>query len=272
MSNELTVLKLGGSLLTDKKTPYVVRTEVLKSVAHEIKECIDMKLIQSLVLIHGVGSYGHPPVLKHKLHKGYHSPDQLLPLSKTQESVSKLRHMIVQQLQDVEIPVCLMCPSSMVLAEKMRMTEYFLGPLKGFFSLGMVPLLGGDILIDSVMGWSVGSGDQLAVIIAKEMNAKRMVFASDVAGIYNADPKLNPNASRFDEINLNELERVFERMGESGVVDASGAMKGKINSVIPAKDLIKQGLEVSIISMMKSGNLKALLNGDESKSTQIVVK
>jgi len=272
MVQELTVLKLGGSLLTDKTKPYTYREEILHSVAREIGECLQEGLIKPLVLLHGVGSYGHPPVLEHKLHKGFLGPEQLLPLSKTQESVAILRHIIVRALQDAGIPVCLMYPSSMATSEKMQMTSYFLDPLKGFASVGMIPLLGGDILIDSVMGWSVGSGDQLAVIIAKELGAKRLLFASDVAGIYEHDPKIKPDAVPIDSINLNDLETTLKRMGASSIDDASGAMKGKIVSIIAAKQLIKDGLEVGLLSMMEYGSLKAFLRNDRCQCTRVVVE
>ncbi|MFW9974519.1 MAG: isopentenyl phosphate kinase [Candidatus Thorarchaeota archaeon] len=272
MVKKLTVIKLGGSLLTDKAKPYTYRKEILQSVAREIAECLDEGLIESLVLLHGVGSYGHPPVLEHNLHKGFLGPEQLLPLSKTQEGVATLRHIIVKELQNVGIPVCLMYPSSMVTSEKMQMTNYFLEPLNGFLSLGMVPLLGGDILIDSVMGWSVGSGDQLAVIIAKELRAKRLLFASDVSGIYETDPKLKSDAVLIDSINLNDLETTLKRMGASGIDDASGAMKGKLKSIVAAKSLIEHGLEVGLISMMEFGELKSFLKNEECHCTRIVVE
>ncbi len=272
MTKELTVIKLGGSLLTDKKNPYTYREDVLRSVSQEIGECIDEGLIESLILLHGVGSYGHPPVLEHSLHKGFLGPEQLLPLSKTQESVATLRHIIVKELQNAGIPICLMYPSSMIISEKMRVIDYFLEPLKGFVSVGMVPLLGGDILIDKIMGWSVGSGDQLAVIICQELGAKRLIFASDVSGIYDADPKLEEDASHIDTINLNDLDATLKRMGVSGIEDASGAMKGKLQSIVPAKPLIEKGLEVGLLSMMEYGTLKALLRSEECQCTRVIVQ
>jgi isopentenyl phosphate kinase len=271
MGQELSIIKLGGALLTDKSTPFMARDAILKAVAREIKECIDGGLLQSLILIHGVGSYGHPPVLEHGLHKGFQGSEQLLPLSRTQQIVQKFRNMITVHFQDVGIPVNLMLPSSMVVSEKMRMNRYFLEPLKGWLSLGMVPLLGGDMLYDTKMGFSVGSGDPLAVLLCRELGASRLIFATDVPGIYETDPKIDAAAVLLEEINLNELEQVLERMGKAAKADASGVMKGKLNALIPAKDLIEKGLEVSIISMMEYGHLKALLKGEKDKHTRIIV-
>jgi isopentenyl phosphate kinase len=270
MSKDLTVLKLGGSLLTDKSTPYTPRTEVMKSVCEEIGQCMSEGLLGPLILIQGVGSFGHPPVLEHNLHTGFKGPEQLMPLSDTQSTVGKFRAMLVEQLQQAGIPVCLMYPSSMIVAERMKISRYFFEPLRGFLSIGMVPLLGGDILIDSVMGFSVGSGDQMAVLIAKELKAQRIIFASDVAGIFDSDPKTNPDAELYSEIDVGEIERTLQEMGKSTVIDASGAMKGKLKSLIPARPLLEADLEVSIISMMESGNLTDYLKGDTSASTQIV--
>jgi isopentenyl phosphate kinase len=263
---------LGGALISDKSKPYSFRAEVLNSAACEIKECMDDGLIESLVLVHGVGSFGHPPVLKYKLHKGFQEPEQLLQLAWTQAKVSELRTLVVDALVDAEIPVCLMYPSSMMVAEKTSISDYFLEPLKGFLDLGMVPLIGGDILVDSTMGFSVCSGDPMLTLVAREFGARRIVYASDVSGIYDSDPKVNPGAKLFDTVDLSNLDDAIQKMGKAGVEDASGAMQGKVASIEPVTDLIKNGLDVSIISMMESGSLKALLNGDTSNSTQIVVK
>ena len=272
MGQELTVLKLGGSLLTDKTKPYVIRKDVLESAAREIKECISEGLIQSLILVHGVGSYGHPLVLEHQLHKGFQSTDQILPIAKTQAKVNEFRQIIVKQFHDIDIPMVLLHPSSMIISEKMRMTNYFLDALRSFVDLKTVPLLGGDMLIDSVMGWSVGSGDQLAVLLAKELGAKKLIFASDVSGIYDADPKKISDALPIERINLNELNATLERMGVSGVTDASGAMKGKLKSIVPVKSEIEKGLDVGLISMMTYGNLKLFLKGEEVQHTRVSVE
>lgn len=271
MKKELTIIKLGGSLLTDKLQPYSIHNDVLEAVSREIRDCIDEGLIQSLIIIHGVGSYGHPPVLEHKLHKGFIGPHQLLPLSKTQAIVAEFRAIIVRALQDSGIPVCLMYPSSMMIQEKMRLTRYFLEPLKGFLSLGMVPLLGGDILIDPAMGWSVGSGDQIAVMLAKELGAKHLIFASDIDGVFTTDPKQDPNAELIDTINLNVIKEILERLRSSSKADASGAMHGKLNAISALKNEIQNGLDVAILSMMTSGRLVAFMNGEVTRATRFLV-
>ncbi len=271
MDKEITVIKLGGSLLTDKSTPYKLRDNI-GDIGRELRECMDTDLIESLVLIHGVGSFGHPPVLEHELYKGFKDESQLIYLTKTQNIVNNYRLTLAKNLHDAGIPVNLMHPSSMVLGEKMAVKDYNFKSLKGFLSLGMIPFLGGDLMYDDVMGFSVCSGDQLAVVISKELGAKRLIYATDVEGVFTEDPKSNPNANAINEININTLEGLIQNMKESGTLDASGRMVGKLNSILKAKALITNGLEVSILSMMKSGTLKAFLSGNSSLGTKFIYK
>ncbi|KXH72300.1 MAG: hypothetical protein AM326_03685 [Candidatus Thorarchaeota archaeon SMTZ-45] len=270
MGKDLTVIKLGGSLLTDKSKPYEARSSVMKSTAREIKSCMDEGLIESLVIVHGVGSFGHPPVLEHKLHKGYTGPEQFIPLSKTQRVVNEFRHMITKEFQEAGLPVNLLHPSSMIVAEKMRIVKTFFEPLEGWINLGMIPLLGGDLLYDATMGFSVGSGDLMAIELARKLGAKRLIYAMDVAGYYDDNPQTNSDAKLMDRITLSELNNILRAMEQKGAADASGAMKGKLYSISTASDLIAGGLDVALVSMMNEGNLTALLRGQAVPCTRIV--
>ncbi len=269
-AEDLIVLKLGGSLLTDKSKAYKLREEVLKAVAVEIKECIDLGLIKSLVIVHGVGSFGHPPVLKYNLHKGFRNKDQLISMSKTQLIVNEFRKTIATTFQEEGVPINLMHASSMVVGSKMIITDYTFNSLKGFLSLGMVPLIGGDMMYDTSMGFSVCSGDQLAVILSRVLLAEQLIFATDVSGVFDKDPKTGEHAQLLREIKLSEIEQLFTKTNETANNDASGKMRGKLLSLASIKDKIQEGLEVVILSMNKKGVLKNYLKGQESELTKII--
>jgi len=269
-AEDVLVIKLGGSLLTDKSTPYTLREEIIKAVAVEIKECIDLGLIRSLVIVHGVGSFGHPPVLKYNLHKGFKSKDQLISMSKTQQIVNVLRKTIATTFLEEGIPVNLMHASSIVVGSKMVITEHAFSALEGFLSLGMVPLIGGDMMFDTNMGFSVCGGDQLAVVLSRELRAKQLLFATDVSGVFDKDPKSGEHTQLLREININEIEQVLIKTKETAKTDASGKMRGKLRSLASIKDLIQEGLEVAIFSMNKKGVLKNYLRGQESDLTKII--
>lgn len=266
---KLTVIKLGGSLLTNKGVPYTSNDKVIKEVAREIKECLDLGIIEDLIIVHGVGSFGHPPVLEHKLHYGFQGSHQLIPLSKTQQIVNKFRILLANEFAKVGIPVNLMHASSIFVSKKMIISDFFLESLKGYLSLGMVPLIGGDIIFDKNMGFCVGSGDQITSILSKELLAERMIFATDVSGIHKKDPKLNPDSPIINILKIKDLEKVIDNIDSSVLKDASGAMKGKLKSLMILKERILDGFEISIISMKTYGNLISLLKGNLNQFTKI---
>ncbi|MEM2142212.1 MAG: isopentenyl phosphate kinase [Candidatus Thorarchaeota archaeon] len=264
---DLTVLKIGGSLLTDKTRDEGLRPHILDSLAEELRQCLDDGLLESIVIVHGVGSFGHPLVMRHGLHRGLVGHHQLLPMSIVQSRVNELRAALVRSLQDHGIPACLLHPSSMAVSDGGAISRFFVEPLQGFLGMGMVPVLGGDMLVDTKTGISVCSGDQLAVLIARWMHAGRLIFACDVSGVYTADPKLDSQARLLPEIDLSQLDRLPVPDESS---DASGRMCGKLRSISTVADLIREGLEVCLLSMLQRGNLRALLSGAQVECTRIV--
>lgn len=170
-------------------------------------------------------------------------------------------------LQDEGIPVNLFHTSSIALASKGQITKMDLEAVKGFLGIGMVPVLGGDMVFDTEMGFSVGSGDQVAAILTRELKATALVFATDVAGVHDTDPKVNKDARLIKELSLsNPKELAFARGNES---DASGAMRGKLSVLKGLAPELSSGLRMSIISMMRPGRLSALLEGEPVEGTII---
>jgi len=271
MNADLTVIKLGGSLLTDKQKPYSLKKSVLKSVVNEVKLCLDTGLVKKLIIVHGVGSFGHPPVLEYKLHLGYKNTDQLIQLSRTQRIVNQFRNTIADEFIKVGVPVNLFHASSISVSEAMKIKQIFLESLEGYLSKGMIPLIGGDMLFDRRMGWSVGSGDQIATIISKKLHANNLIFVSDVPGVFNSDPTVNNDAELIYEIKLDHLESLIQAMGKSESKDASGHMIGKLRTINVLKDDIRNGLKVSIISMINPGNLISLLKKELKECTIISI-
>ncbi len=267
---KLTILKLGGGLLTDKSQPHTIRNETLKNVVKEIKTCMDLGLIEDLIIIHGVGSIGHPPVLKHKLHYGFQGTNQLIPLSQTQLAVNRFRNQIAEECANAGLPVNLLHSSSICIAEKMQIKVFFMEAIKGFMSVGMIPLLGGDMVSDRKMGFSVGSGDHIAALLAEKLHAHHLIFATDVDGVYRGNPKIHPESEFLSKINLKDLNSIFSSEDSSKGSDASGMMKGKIKSLLPLMSQIEAGLKVSVLSMLPKDNLLQLLQGKLTRYTKIV--
>jgi isopentenyl phosphate kinase len=190
-------------------------------------------------------------------------------MSKTQQIVNELRKTIADVFIDKNVPINLMHASSMVVGNRMVIKDFTSEALKGFLSLGMVPLIGGDMMYDVNMGFSVCGGDQIAVVLSRLLEANALMFATDVSGVYNQDPRSNPNAQLLKKLDIDDLDQLLMKLGESSNTDASGKMRGKLRSLASVTDLIKEGLKVAIFSMNEKDTLKKYLKGEEVELTEI---
>lgn len=80
------ILKLGGSILTNKNSKKAeVNYTNLNRIANEIKNALINKGMdnfinnnssdQGLVIIHGAGSYGHPPAKKYEIGNNFNNDE-----------------------------------------------------------------------------------------------------------------------------------------------------------------------------------------------------
>jgi len=269
MPKKLTIIKLGGALLTDKRQTESLRQDILTNAAEEIRACLNTGLIERLILVHGVGSFGHPPVLEHRLHRGFQDESQLLALTYTQTAVMALRSQIAEAMHGAGVPVAMILPSSNMTASGFRLKRSFLDAVAGFLDIGMVPLLGGDVLADDQVGFSVCGGDQISLHLAQHYGASRLLFATDVAGVYDRDPKQHTDARPIPRLSLSDLGAIT--LDAHQQVDASGAMAGKLEAIARGRDLLAAGMAVHLFSMMEPGALRALLEGAPGVGTEILV-
>ena len=78
-----------------------------------------------------------------------------------------------------------------------------------------------------IMGGTVPghTTDAVAAMVAREMQADRIVNATSVEAVYSEDPKKNPDAKRFSKLTISELEGLVYKehsAGRSCVFDPLG--------------------------------------------------
>ena len=61
----------------------------------------------------------------------------------------------------------------------------------------------------------------------------KIVIGTDTDGIFDCDPKTNPNAKPFKKLNLKELKELQPKLGKAQGTDVTGGMAGKIAELIP---------------------------------------
>ena len=260
------ILKIGGSILTNKDS---AKSEVdnvsLKRIASEIKASLDISPKQ-LIIVHGAGSFGHPPAKKYKIGEPFDEseyPQKRIGFCETQNEVKKLNMLICEAFIEEGLPVVAIPASSFMSATNKRITEGNLDYFGKYLQKGFIPVIYGDVVLDSQLEICVISGDQLIQYLAKNLNPDMVVLGTDVDGVYNKNPKTHDDAIFYDKFSSLEDLDAFE--GTTNV-DVTGGMVGKIKELLYLADL---GIESKIINAEVKANIFKVLEDEVVKGTII---
>ncbi len=253
------VVKLGGSAITDKRKPCKARRGVIARLARELAP-----FAGDLIIVHGAGSFGHIGAAEYGLKNGLKTKKSALGAAIVQREVRELNQLVLKALTDAGVPAVSMPPGALVRFSSGSLSDYDLRPFRDALAKGMVPVTFGDVVQDIDQGVAICSGDVLVKLLASEFKAKAAIFASDVDGVFDSDPKKNKGAKLMDE--LDPLRPFAFKTGKSKVKDVTGAMAGKIESAL---DIAALGADVFIVNGTVPGRLAALLGGRKCERTRI---
>jgi len=259
---ELTILKLGGSVITIKARPYTADSDAIRRLAEEIRRAN----VKPLIIVHGGGSYGHPIAAKYRVKEGYKDPSQAMGFSETHQAMVTLNKMVLDALIKEEVPAVTVQPSAFILTDKGRIRSMETEVILMLLKLGIIPVLYGDVVLDSTLGFTILSGDQLVSSLAINLGADRIIMAIDVDGLYTADPKVDSSARLIPHLTPQELRSLQQKIAEVQVTDVTGGMLGKILELMPA---VARGIKAIIVNASKHNNLYKALKGEEVPGTII---
>ncbi len=256
------VLKIGGSVITDKSKELEVRMETINRLAEEIQEAD----IRKLIIVHGGGSFGHPFAERYSINEGFRDETQKTGFSETHHVMTVLNGLFMDALIWRNIPAVSISPSSCIMTEGKRIKHFEDGPLRMLLNMGFCPVLYGDAVLDSKLGFTILSGDQLVSVLAQKFKAESIAIAVDVDGLYDADPKVVESARMFSHLTLEEMKKLHSKLTKPTGCDVTGGMFGKIAELYPA---IEAGIPVSIVNATKPNHIYKVLKGKKVKSTLI---
>lgn len=262
MKSDLFILKIGGSVVTDKRKPLTPNLLAMERLADEILKANRKKLI----LIHGGGSFGHTVAKEYGIAEGLKEKSQLTGFLKTHEAMVRLNMIFIEKLLEKGLPAFGIAPSSFVVTKSGRIHIFEKRPLKQALKIGLLPVLYGDAVLDINKGFAILSGDQLASFLAEKMSAFKLVMGVDVDGFFTDDPKKNPSARLIPLLTLSELEVFRNRIKESDVIDVTGGMMGKVSELVSP---VSKGIETLIVNASKPGIIYHVLKGENVVGTKI---
>lgn len=259
--DRVTILKLGGSAITDKARECTPDIPAIQHMADQLSD-----YDRPLVLIHGGGSYAHPFVTRSGIGGGLRDRSQLSSISETEFYLGQLTRIICASLLwRNKLPVPLH-PMSFATLDKGRVKKIMLDPIRKSLGAGLIPLLHGDLVFDESRGIGVLSGDRIASLIGSRLGASRVLFGCDVDGVYSANPKGFRNATLIPEV-TSENFRVALHASRSPSGDATGGMGEKVRQALR---LAKNGCECYVFNLRGKNSLRKILDGDGVVGTRFV--
>ena len=257
------ILKIGGSAITDKTAEATPRTEIINRLAEEIKRAD----LDNLIIVHGGGSFGHPTAAKYGIKDGYkEDPAQKLGFAETHHMMTVLNGLVMDALIWHEIPALSIAPSSCFMAENGKIKYFDDSVLQAMAKIVFTPVMYGDAVLDENLGFTVISGDQLVAYLAIRYKAQKIVIGADTDGLFDSDPKANPNAKPYKHLTLAELKQIQPKLGKAAATDVTGGMAGKIAELIPA---IEQGVHVTVTGATKALSVYRALTDQSVLGTEI---
>lgn len=102
--------------------------------------------------------------------------------------------------------------------------------------------------------------DTVGALVAERINADLLVKSSDQDGIYNKDPRTNPDAFKLDRLSFDELQTVFSETEH----------KAGIHQIIDpeaVKVLKRNRIKIIVINGFKPENILVAIKGEKIGTT-----
>lgn len=247
-------VKLGGSLLTDKREIEMPRQEVIQRLAQEIQRARLAQPTLRIILGHGSGSFGHVHAKTHGTRAGVSSAAQWMGFAQTADAAARLNRIVVAELLAAGIPAWSIQPSVALRCADGRVAAGPDSTVLAALARGLVPVVHGDVALDVVRGGTIASTEDVFQVLDESLLPSRIILAGEVGGIYSADPLLDPTAALIPTVTPQSFTQIRAELGGSHGVDVTGGMAAKVAQALGW--IVKRpSLAVLICSGLEPDNL-----------------
>jgi isopentenyl phosphate kinase len=250
------IIKLGGSVITDKSKSLTPREEVIKRLAREIAG-----ETEQLILVHGGGSFGHIRAREWGLDKGLKDDDQREGIFIVQRDMRALNNIVVDALHEAGVPVTPIPAGAITVFEDGMMAKFPSEIFAHYLDIGMTPMTFGDAVVDMVRGVAICSGDDIVRQLAIDLKVKRCIFVTAVDGIFARYPPSEGEGP------LAEVRPGTDISFSSADPDVTGSMARKLEKMF---DIVRSGCRVQLVNGLVPDRLTQAIAGQEMVGTKII--
>ena len=234
------LIKLGGSIITNKEKPLSVRRKTINKLAKSLK-----KINEPTIIVHGGGSYGHYWSVKYNMHSKEKKYD-LRGVAIVKNSMIELNKIILDSLLKNKLnPYCLP-PTDFMSGNKPISKK--VKEIEKIAKSGLIPVTYGDALWYGQKKTYILSGDKIMTHLAKILKPRLCIFVLNEDGLYS-DLKSKKLIYEFKDKRLSISENKM---------DVTGGMTRKVEE---ASKISKMGVSVFFVNGNKPERiLKAVRN------------
>ena len=234
------LIKLGGSIITNKEKPLSAKRKIIDNLAKNLK-----KIDESIIIVHGGGSYGHYWSVKYDMHTKEKKYD-LRGVAIVKNSMIELNKIVLDLLLKNKLnPYCLP-PTDFMSGNKPILKK--IQEIKKIAESGLIPVTYGDALWFGQKKTYILSGDKIMTHLAKILKPRLCIFALNEDGLYS---------------DLKSKKLIYELKNErpsisDNKMDVTGGMTRKVEE---ASNISKIGVNVFFVNGNKPERIvKAIKN------------
>jgi isopentenyl phosphate kinase len=259
------LIKLGGSLITEKSRDETARHDVIGRLAGEIADLAAARP-EFLILGHGSGSFGHVAAKRFGIAGGIRDAGQLPGVSLTQQKAAALHRIVTTALAAAGALPFSIAPSSCVVSASGRPAAFAGEPLLLALGLGLLPVVYGDVVTDRDLGVSICSTERLFDLLARRLpesgiTVRLALWLGETDGVYDDMGKTIPR------ITADSFAVARKAIGAPAGTDVTGGMLHRVETALALAPL---GIRSWILNGLRPGVLAAALAGEETAATEVM--
>jgi isopentenyl phosphate kinase len=228
-------LKLGGSLITDKDTPYTPKKEIIRSIGGQIKKALEEDQSTSLLIGHGSGSFGHAAAKAAGYTEGNRKMFNPRGFQNIWMAAQKLNRIILDEFDQLGLPVISLAPSSAVISSGKKIEAWDITPIRSALAHNLLPVVFGDTVFDREFGGVIYSTEDLFQYLADKLNPDLILLAGKEKGIWADFPN---KGELISEISSKDFSNFQSSINTSQSVDVTGGMLKKVQIMFQIKELV----------------------------------
>lgn len=234
------LLKLGGSIITNKEKALSPRKKTVENIAKNLK-----RVNEPIIIVHGGGSFGHYWSVKYDMHTQPKKYD-MHGVSIVKNSMIDLNKMILDAFVKNKLNPYSLPPTDFMSGNKPIPNK--IKEIEKIAKAELIPITYGDALWYGEKKTYILSGDKIMTHLAKTLRPRLCIFALNEDGLYS---------------DLKTKKLIYELKGESPKIsenkmDVTGGMTRKVEEAIK---IAKMGMNVFFVNGNKPERIvKAVKN------------